>query len=991
MPLPPQKTYSSRFKLFHELMPTKVRHIMLISTSYEAWIMEEDCRISEQIVNEYRGLNLSHPPRLTWVSSLAEALEQFSGGLFDLVICFTRTIDDRVLELGNEIKRIRPGTPVVLLSHQEILPEAGPALLDYAGSFDRVFFWSGQAEILLAIVKSIEDQFNAVPDTATAGVRVILFVEDSPYYLSIILPLLYKELVVETQAVIEDSLNEEHRLLSMRARPKILLAHSYERALELYEQFKPFVLGVISDMRFYRQYKLDDSAGFRLLRHVKADRFDIPLLLTSSEPANGPLAEQIPAMFLDKNSPALQELIRTFLVNHLGFGNFVFRMPDGMVYDQAENLYALEKKLENIPIESFLYHSRHNDFSRWFYTLAEVELASQVRPIREESYTSAELHRQHLIEIIREKRIKRQRGVIVNFDRYRFDPDTNFAKTGKGSLGGKARGLAFLTSLLEKSGRELQDLENLEILVPQTLVITTDTFDEFIRLNRLQDLASEDLADNQVMERFRETVFPSTLLDQLSYFLQEVNYPLAVRSSSILEDAQFKSYAGLYHTCMLANDHPVFDFRMKQLLNAIRRVYASTYFQAPKSFTRRVGNRTELEKMAVIIQRVVGRRSGTSYYPAISGVAQSLNYYPFAGMRTEDGIVSIALGLGKSVMEGGRILRFSPRAPQALPQRSTVRDILNNAQQYFYALSMDRGGESPEASDAATLLRRLVGEAAGEFPVRFLASSYNHEEQRIRDGFRESDVPVLTFASVLKYGAYPLAPAVAKLLELGAMGLGCPVEIEFAVDLPADGGGRASLAVLQIRPMSAREEMLEVRISKAELEQAFCVCHQALGNTDNRTMQDVVYVKPDDFDPARTVEIAGELAKINAGLTHAGRKYILVGPGRWGSADRWLGIPVSWADIAGVGAIVETVHPLLKADPSQGSHFFHNITSLGINYFNIGGHEGDRIDFAALAGAEVVEETRHALHVRLPEPVQLKVDGRTRIGIISRMEFRNCC
>jgi len=963
-------------------MPTKVRHIMLISTSYEAWIMEEDSRISEQIVNEYRGLNLSHPPRLTWVSSLAEALEMFTVGLFDLVISFSRTIDDSVLQLGAEIKNIRPGTPVVLLSHQELLPESGPALQEYARSFDRVFFWSGQAEILLAIVKSVEDQFNAVPDTTTAGVRVILLVEDSPYYLSIMLPLLYKELVVETQAVIEDSLNEEHRLLSMRARPKILIAHSYERALELYEQFKPYVLGVISDMRFYRNYLLDDLAGYRLLSHVKQDRFDIPLLLTSSEPKNSAFAEQIPAMFIDKNSPGLQQMIRTFLVNYLGFGNFVFRMPDGTTFDQAENLYALEKKLEIIPIESFLFHSRHNDFSRWFYTLAEVELASQVRPLRDSTFATAELHRHHLIDIIREKRIKRQRGVIVNFDRYSFDPDTNFAKTGHGSLGGKARGIAFFSSLLEKSSEKLQKLENIEIFVPQTLVITTDTFDEFIKLNDLQRLVSEDLPDEAIMTIFQETTFPAELLDQLTYFLQEVSYPLAVRSSSILEDAQFKSYAGLYHTCMLANDHHDFNFRLAQLLNAIRRVYASTYFQAPKAFTRRVGSRTELERMAVIVQRVVGSRYGNTYYPAISGVAQSLNYYPFAGMKTEDGIVSMALGLGKAVMEGEKILRFSPRSPQVLPQRSSVKDILNNAQQYFYALPMDLQGEKPEASDAATLIKRFVMDAASDFPVQFLASSYNHEEQRIRDSFIDNAVPVLTFASMLKYKAYPLAEAVAMLLEIGAAGLGCPVEIEFAVDLPKNTSEKMQLAVLQIRPMSAREEMLDVEISPEELQRAFCVCHQALGNTDNCTMTDLVYVKPGDFDPARTVEIAGELAKINNGLIQAGRKYILIGPGRWGSADRWLGIPVGWADIGGVGTIVETVHPLLKADPSQGSHFFHNITSLGINYFNIGNNAMDRIELESLAGLEVVVETTYVQHIRLNRAIRLKVDGRTRTGIL---------
>lgn len=963
-------------------MPTKIRQILLISTSYEAWIMEEDCRISEQIINEYRGLNLSRPPRLTWVSSMDQALAKFDEKLFDLVIHFTRTIDERILELGARTKAIRPGMPVVLLSHQELLTDSGPTLEQCSRSFDRVFFWSGQAEILLAIVKSIEDEFNAVPDTETAGVRVILFIEDSPYYLAIILPLLYKELVAETQAVIEEGLNEEHRLLSMRARPKILLAHTYEHALELYEKFKPYVLGVISDMRFYRRGQLDDLAGYQLLHHVKNDRFDIPLLLASSEPANRDYADRIPATFLDKNALDLQEQIGRFLVTHLGFGNFVFTTPDGTQIDRAENLYAMEKKLAEIPIESFLHHARHNDFSRWFYTLAEVELASQVRPLRESGFRSAELHRKELIAIIREKRIKRQRGIIVNFDSAHFDPDINFAKTGHGSLGGKARGLAFFTAMLARSPEAFEKFEALEVIVPQTLVVTTDAFDGFIALNNLHELARQDLPDEQVLARFLDTRFPEPVLAQLSSFLQQVQYPLAVRSSSILEDAQFKSYAGLYHTCMLANDHPDFEVRLHQLLGAIRRVYASTYFQAPKTFTRRVGNRTELEKMAVVIQYAVGGRYGKFHYPAVSGVAQSLNYYPFGAMKTEDGLVSIAMGFGKSVMDGERILRFSPRSPKTQVQRASVRDILDNAQRHFYALALGRAGGIGQLDDDDCLVRRQVTDAIGEEPLRVLAGSYSHNEQRIRDSFSGRETPVLTFASILKYNVYPLAAVVGKLLEMGAAGLGCPVEIEFALNLPGADGGRAQLAVLQLRPMSAREEMLELEITEAERQQAFCLCHQALGNADNSLMSDLIMVNPETFDPRKTVQIAGEIEKMNGQLAQQGKKYILIGPGRWGSADHWLGIPVSWRAISNVGAIVETGHPLLKAEPSQGSHFFHNIVSLGINYFNVSSRDPDRLKLETLEDIAIIAETEHVRHLRRKTPVHIKVDGRTRLGVL---------
>lgn len=971
---------NSRFKLFHELMPTKVQHILLICTSYEAWIMEEDGRLSEQIVTEYRGLNLSRPPRLTWVSSLDEAIAHLADRPFDFVIAFAQTLDESTLQTGRAIKEAKPGMPVILLAYQETIAESFSTRQPKDSPIDHVFFWTGQADILLAIIKCVEDQINAIPDTTTAGVRVILFVEDSPYYLSLLLPALYKELVIETQAVIEDGLNEEHRLLSMRARPKVLVAHSFERALELYEQFKPFVLGVISDVRYPKDGRLDGCAGIQLLCHVRRDRFDVPLLLTSSEPGNADRATLIPACFVDKNAPGLNEKIRSFLIDHLGFGNFVFRMADGSAFDQAADLYTLEKKLADIPIESFLFHCQHNDFSRWFYTLAEVELASQIRPLRDSSFATAEAHRQHLLKVIRAQRIERQRGVIVNFDKEHFDPETEFAKTGKGSLGGKARGLAFFSSTLHRNAALLAPFALVEVFVPQTLVITADAFDAFLALNRLQDLALETMSDAAIAERFRATVFPQPLTAQLTAYIEAAGYPLAVRSSSLLEDARFKSYAGLYHTCMLANDHPDPAVRLAQLLDAVRDVYASTFFEAPRAFSRRVGNRIEQEKMAVILQQVVGSRYGDSYYPAISGVAQSLNYYPFARMECDDGIVSIALGLGKAVMEGEKILRFSPRHPEILPQRSILADILDNAQQRFYALRLGDVEAGRDQHDFLCL--REISDASREFPVQFLSSTYFPEEQRIRDQFQDNGIPVLTFAAILKHRTHPLPQVIEVLLNLGRREMGCPVEIEFAVDFPNGTMGPARLAVLQIRPMSAREDMLEVEIADDEQVRAFCVCHQALGNTENRGMTDIVFIRPETFEPARTAEIVQELAGINRGLLREDRKYLLIGPGRWGSADHWLGIPVSWPDIGGVGAIIECTHPKVHADPSQGSHFFHNITSLGINYLNLGIDPDDRIDWAWLAERPVVQETPHAVHVRLPQPFTLKVDGRRRLGIL---------
>ena len=972
---------ASRFKLFHELMQRKVKQILLISTPYEAWIMEQDCRLSEQIVHEYSGLNLSHPPRLTWVSSIKEALTACDEGNFDFVIVIAQAVNQKTTDIGKAIKE-KHDMPVVVLTHQDTPLQSNIFADGTASAIDRIFFWTGQADILLAIIKCIEDQFNVLSDINCADVRVILFVEDSPFYLSALLPVLYKELVKETQAVIEDSLNQEHRLLTMRARPKILLAHTFEQAMSLYEQFEPNILGVISDVRYPRNNKHDGEAGLHLLKHIKQERFDIPLLLTSSEPHNAARAAAIPAPFIDKNAPFLNRQIRSFLLNHLGFGKFTFKDSNGNILAHADNLYSLEKRIREIPLESFLYHSQQNDFSRYLYTLTEVELAGKVRPMRHTSFATGEKHRQQLADMIKEQRMLRQRGIIVDFEPKRFDPDTEFSKIGNGSLGGKARGLAFFASMLYQHADLMKDFDGVEISVPQTLVLTSDSFDAFIELNDLGDLAKEEIADVEITDLFLQGNFAEPFRSDIAAFLETTAYPLAIRSSSMLEDAQFKSYAGLYHTYILANDHPDETCRLTQLLTAIKKVYASTYFKAPKSFSKRVGNRVESEKMAVIIQRAVGSRYGNRFYPAISGVVQSLNYYPFARMKTEDGIASIALGLGKAVMEGENTLRFSPKHPEILPQRSSVDDILKGAQKQFYAITMNDLNPDKEINDSNTLSQINVHSATSDYPIQFLSSTYNPAEHRIRDFYSRDGHQVITFAALLKYKSIPFTDILNTLLALGREKLGCAVEIEFALNLTDDPNTKASFYVLQIRPMSAREETLKVEIPKKETAAAFCVSARGLGNTVNSEMCDIIFVKPEKFDPARTVQIAAEIGKFNNELNAADRKYLLIGPGRWGSSDSWLGIPVTWENICGVGSIVETVHPRLKAEPSQGSHFFHNLTTLGINYLNVDPSKGDTLDYDWLATLPIRSETEYVCHVRTQIPFTLKVDGRSNLAII---------
>jgi hypothetical protein len=583
---------------------------------------------------------------------------------------------------------------------------------------------------------------------------------------------------------------------------------------------------------------------------------------------------------------------------------------------------------------------------------------------------------QYLIDTICARRKLRQKGVVVNFDADDFDPDTDFLKIGKGSLGGKGRGLAFISTLLRRNCEIHDKFDQVSLLVPKTLVITTEGFDTFIEANDLKALSKSDVSDKEIVDLFQRAHFPQDIVEDLRAYLAQVHYPLAIRSSGLLEDAQFRAYACLYSTYLIPNDHPDLATRLTHLIGAIKGVYASTYFQEAKGFAKRVGHRTEDEKMAVIVQQLIGQAYGNYFYPAISGVAQSHNYYPFSHMKPEDGIVNIALGLGRMVAEGEKTLRFCPKYPQLLPQRSSVDDILENAQNFFYVMRLGGCSSHVDVNEDATLEKREISDAAEETPVKLLASTYVPEEHKIRDTVQMPGHLVLTFAQVLKYQTFPLADILTAVLDASHQGMGCPVEIEFSVNLSPEKGGRPEFALLQIRPMTARTEHLKVDIRDEELAQAFCYSANALGNAVKTDIADILFVKPDEFDPGRTVEIAREIGKMNSQLVAEERKYLLIGPGRWGSADRWLGIPVKWSEICGVGAMVETTFTKLKADPSQGSHFFHNITTLGINYISISEHGEDFLKWDWLTSQPAATETSYVAHIKLAKPFTLKVDGR---------------
>lgn len=968
------------FKVYYDLMPKKVSEFLLISTPYDAFIMEEEGRLAQKIIKEYRGLNLSRPPRLTWVSTTREALDALEKKYFDFVITMPRFDETDATVFGLQIKERYPNLPVFLLTHNSASLVVHQKY-SLHGTFDRTLVWSGNADLLLALIKNVEDRWNIAVDTRHAKVRVIILVEDSPYYRSSFLPLLYKEIVSQTQAVMEESLNDEHRLLKMRARPKIIVADNFEEAMELYHRYKPYVLTVLSDVRYPKNGRLTADAGFSLFTKIKSEDPDLPLLMMSSEEANRSKVEKIPAVFLNKNNPALHDEIRQFFKNYLGFGDFVFRLPSGREVARASNMRAMENSLLSVPDESVEYHAHRNDFSTWLMARTEIPLAARLRPRKASDFKSIEEMKEYLVSCFHTRRRGRQIGIITEFDSNGYDPDTDFTKVGKGSLGGKARGLAFVASLLKDADSLPQRYPTVDVSIPRSLVITTDGFDSFIADNELQWLVGTDIEDAEILKTFEHAEFPEWLRRDLEAYLSHADYPLAIRSSSLLEDAYFQPFAGIYQTYMVPNIDPDPAVRLERVIRAIKLVYASTYLGNARSYAASTLHRMEEEKMAVVIQEMVGRRFGDVFYPAVSGVAQSYNFYPIGHLKSEDGIAHIALGLGKTVVEGHKALRFSPRYPQFLPQFSTVDDILQNAQRFFYALKM-----RPFAADFDPQnyvpLKRLEIDDVDDHPVRVLSSTYSPQDHRIRDGAWPGGYPVLTFAHILKHNLVPLPELLSEILDMGRRGLGSPVEVEFAANLPEDEHDKVQLSLLQIRPMAWDPVDDDVVVEKSDRKNARLYSQNALGTNKTREIPDIVYVKPDAFDPGRTVEMVSEIRGINAGLLNAKRKYLLVGPGRWGSADRWLGIPVNWRDISGVGVIVETTIETLNADPSQGSHFFHNLTSLGISYITLSRGGQDFIDLDWLAALPAVNETEHIRHVRPDTPLVMRIDGKNSRAVL---------
>ena len=968
---------------FHQLERRRIRDILLVSSLFDFYLFEEEGLLYEQIQSEYHGFQLSHTPELTRISSGVEALTLLDGGeRFDLIITTLHIDDMTPLRLAREIRAKNKKIPIVLLAYDkreltDLITHHGVA------DFDRVFIWQGDFRLLIAIIKNLEDELNVADDTARFGVQVILVNEDSVRYASFFLPLLYSEVMSHSQSLMSEGLNPAHRALRMRARPKILLSSTWEKAMGYLEQYEGSVIGVITDAGFTRGGVHDSRAGIAFTREVKHRFWDIPVLLQSTNPGLAGEAHAAGAMFLPKGSPTLREDVGSFLRDYFGFGDFVFRARDGTEVGRAKDLKSLEEQLRVVPDESLLHHGSRNDFSNWFKARTEFQLAERLRPRKVSDYPSVAELREDIIRQLREHRTLRQRGMLTVFSSTTFDPASSFARTGGGSVGGKARGLAFLNTLLSMENLRAR-FEGLDIEVPAGLVIGTDVFDQFLRDNDLRSFALSASSDEEIMQRFIAAErFPQETVDRLRELRELIREPLAVRSSSLLEDTQFHPFAGIYQTYMIPNGS------LDELLTAIKRVYASTFYRAARDYIKVTSLRVEDEKMAVIVQRMVGAPHGPRFYPEISGVARSYNFYPAGPQKPEDGIAAVALGLGRTIVEGGATVRFCPKYPDHMQQ------FLRETQRTFYALDLQIGqiGQigrigpispirpiSPITVDDEHILPFDLRAAEDDGTLHWVASTYSAENDALYDGISRAGTRVVTFAPILRHRLIPLAEALDELCRIGARGIGTPVEIEFAVDL---SGETKKLGLLQMRPLVLSREMDELNLSDIPADRLLCQSDQVLGHGVIQDLRDIVVVGVDTFQRSRSHDAAREVAKINARLLDERRDYLLIGPGRWGSLDPLLGIPVKWDQICGARAIVEAGFRDLSVDPSQGSHFFQNLTAFQVGYFSVSPRvRNSFVDWDWLAAQRAIHETPLVRHIRLEAGVTVKMNGRERRGII---------
>ena len=966
---------------FVNLMTKRIFNVLLVANPYDAFMLEDDGRIDEKIFNEYMNLSLRYPPRFTQVSTEEETWKQLANTTFDLVICMPGTDNSDTFEIARSIKNKYSHIPLVVLTP---FSHGITARMEHEdlSIFEYVFCWLGNTDLLVSIIKLIEDKMNLEHDVKEVGVQMIMLVEDSIRFYSSVLPNLYKFVLKQSQEFATEALNAHQRTLRMRGRPKIVLTRTYEEAMDLYNKYEKNVLGIITDARYPRGGVVDPMAGIKLLAEIRSRDPFIPLILQSSEVDNKVYAGRYDASFVDKNSKKMNIDLREIISEHFGFGDFIFRNPDTFEeVARVRNLKELQNIIFSIPKESLLYHISRNHVSRWLYSRAMFPPAEFLKQITWKSLQDIDAHRRIIFEAIVKYRKMKNQGVVAVFKRDRFDRYSNFARIGDGSLGGKGRGLAFIDNMVKRHP-EFDEFENARIAIPKTVVLCTDVFDEFMDTNNLYQIALSDADDATILKYFLKAKLPDRLIEDFFTFFDVVKSPIAIRSSSLLEDSHYQPFAGIYNTYMI----PYLDDRyemLRMLSDAIKGVYASVYFRDSKAYMQATSNVIDQEKMAVILQEVVGNQYGDRYYPSMSGVARSLNYYPLGNEKAEEGTVNLALGLGKYIVDGGMTLRFSPYHPNQVLQTSEMEIALKETQTRFYALDLKNAGHDFSIDDGFNLLKLHVKEAESDGALRYIASTYDPYDQIIRDGLYPGGRKVITFANILQHDVFPLARILQLVLKYGEQEMRRPVEIEFAATLSREHDKSGTFYLLQIRPIVDSKEMLDEDLNEIPDENVILRSYNSLGHGIMNEVYDVVYVKTDNYSASNNQTIAWEIEKINQQFLNEGKNYILVGPGRWGSSDAWLGIPVKWPHISAARVIVEAGLTNYRVDPSQGTHFFQNLTSFGVGYFTINAFMNDGVynqDF--LNAQPAVQETNYLRHVRFEKPVVVKMDGKKKLGVV---------
>lgn len=980
--IPDLQKYDFTDTSFDLLMQRRIHRVLIICSNYDNYMLEEDGRIDEQIFNEYASLNMRYPPTFVQTDNAEAAFKILQEGNIDLVISMLSLKGQDVFALAKKIKEKYEHIPIVVLtyfSREVSLRLQGEDL----SAIDYVFCWLGDASLILAIIKLIEDKMNADFDIEHIGVQSIILVENSIRYISSYLPNIYRIVLLQSLDFQREALNEHQRMLKMRGRPKILLANNFNDALDLYKRYKYNVLGVISDISYMRDGHQDENAGIELCKVVMADDDKVPFLLQSSNASHRKVAEEMGAGFIYKYSKSLSLELRNFIIQNLAFGPFVFRNPDTLEpIAIATDLQSLQQKILTVPDKTLEYHATRNHFSKWLNARALFPVAQMFKYIRKEDFETMDEMRRFLYVAISSFRLGKGRGVIAKFDKSSFDEYQIFSRIGDGSIGGKARGLAFINRII-KNNKLFNKFPDVLITIPRTVVLSTDIFDEFMDHNNLYSVALSDLPDEEILNRFVNAELPSHVYQDFYAFLSvSRNYPIAVRSSSKLEDSHYQPFAGVYSTYMIPR-LPDNKLMVKMLSDAIKEVYASVYYRASKAYMTATANVIDEEKMGIILQEVCGNRHGDIYYPTLSGVARSINYYPIGSEKAEDGIVNMAFGLGKLIVEGGMSLRFSPKYPKKILQLSSPEAALRDTQKEFCSLDLNINSFVPSIDDGVNILKLDIKDINNDSALKYVASTYDLNNNILRDGISHNGKRLITFSNILQHKTFPLADILSTLLEIGQKEMNNPIEVEFAANLETPAGSPKIFNFLQLRPIVHTEETQNINIEHIKSENTIIYSESALGNGVFKGVQDLVYIKPENFKATNNKNVAYQIEKINSEFVKKGIGYVLIGPGRWGSTDPWLGIPVKWHQISGVRVIIESGLKNYRIDPSQGTHFFQNLTSFRVGYFTINPYINEgRYDVDFLNNIKADYEDNYIRHVHFEQPLEILIDGRRHKGVI---------